>query len=657
MRWLSRRSAVQQPETPVSSMRHFSGLMASYWLSQRWREAWGLTSIIILLTALSALASVWFAEMSGQLVSAIALLHRPEDPATLRIILESAATLAAIVALKDVGFISIRHYFSTTLHRRWRAWLDQRFNDALLDMNHTHYHLQHGSTHGIPPKISIPDNIDQRVQESIKGMTGGAIGVAMGIASVVLSLAFVGTKIVETSAQVNGLSFFGDYGSAFLTLVAVVVYVPISTLVSTKMGAILQELNDRMQRAEGSYRGELNTLLHNSFYTAAASGEIAQKGIHKRRYLDIDCTWARQNKIVSVYMAFELFYNFVGSRIVAYAPGLLPYVDNEISLQVYVTGAELANALINHCSWFIHVMPDLSTLNANSRRLTELAGAIEDVQRPREFYARTGHSELHYSMQEPDLGLTLNNLELMHEGDDEPFVRTGNHNFKPGEWTLLVGESGSGKSSLFKAINRLWPHGRGAIILPESRRSLYAAQDVSLPPISLKELICMPDPVEVHSDLEVAIALTKAGLAEFAGDLAQDGRNGQSWDQLLSGGQKQKIVLARIVLLQPGILYLDESTSALDPEATVAFHQAIKDSCSSATVISIMHDATPPISSTGKHFYDSVVTIANGTTRKEPLEDTKGTPVGPARVSRVGEAAETARPNGMPSGLVNPSRS
>ncbi|KRB34245.1 ABC transporter ATP-binding protein [Mesorhizobium sp. Root695] len=631
-------------------MRSFSGLMAAYWRSKKWPEAWGLTSVIIILTALSALASVWFAEVSGQLVSAIALLHRPDNPATLRTILESAATLAAIVVLKDVGFIAVRHYFSTTLHRRWRAWLDQRFNDALLDSNHTHYHLQHGATHAIPPNIPVPDNIDQRVQESIKGMAGGAIGVAMGIAGVLLSLVFVGRKIVETSAPVDGLPFFGGYGSAFLTLVAVVAYVPIATFVATKLGGVLQVLDNTMQRAEGSYRGALNTLLHNSFYTAAASGEIAQKGIHKRRYLDIDRTWARLNKLVSGYMAFELFYNFLGSRIVAYAPGLLPYVDNEISLQVYITGAELANALIIDCSWFIHVMPDISTLKANSGRLTELARAIEDVQRPREFYARTGLSELRYSTQDPKLGLTLDDLELMHEGDDAPFIRTGEHHFKPGEWTLLVGESGSGKSSLFKAINRLWPHGRGATILPESVRSLYAAQDVNLPPISLKELICMPDLVEAHSDVDVAVALTKAGLAEFAGDLAQEGRNGHSWDQLLSGGQKQKIILARILLLQPGLLFLDESTSALDPDATVAFHQAIKDACPSATVISIMHDATPPISVTGKGFYDSVVTIANGTTRKEPLADTKGGPVGPARVMPVPKAKEREDVRPRPSG-------
>ena len=643
LRWLSRLSAEQQPGTPVFAMCSFSGLIAAYWLSKKWQEAWGLTSVIIMLTAFSALASVWFAEMSGQLVSAIALLHRSENPATLRTILESATKLAAIVALRDICFISIRHYFSTTLHRKWRAWLDQRFNDALLDSNHTHYHLQHGATHAIPPNISVPDNIDQRVQESIKGMAGGAIGLAMGIAGVMLSLVFVGGKIVETSAPVNGLPFFGSYGSAFLTLVAVIAYVPIATFVATKLGAVLQVLDNTMQRAEGSYRGELNTLLHNSFYTAAASGEVAQKGIHKRRYLDIDRTWARLNKLDSGYMAFELFYNFLGARIIAYGPGLLPYVDNKISLQTYVTGAELTNALIVACSWFIHVMPAISTLKANSRRLTELARAIEDVQRPQEFYARTGLSELHYSTQDPELGLTLDNLELLHEGADTPFIQTGEHHFRPGEWTLLVGESGSGKSSLFKAINRLWPHGRGVVILPDNTRILYAAQDVNLPPISLKELICMPDLVEAHSDVDVADALTKAGLADLAGALAEEGRKGHGWDQFLSGGQKQRIILARILLLQPGLLFLDEFTSALDPEATVAFHQAVKDACPNATVISIMHDATAPRSLTGKAFYDSVLTIANGTTRKEPLPDTRGGPVGPARVrpmAKVGEPKE-----------------
>lgn len=628
----------KQPQpTPVSSMRSFWGLMWAYWFSDRWQEAWGLAAIIVVLTALSAMASVWFAEASGELVSAIAFLHHSENPTTLKSLLASAVTLAAIVVLKEVGFTAVRHFFSTSLHRKWRAWLDRRFNDALLDRNHTHFHLQHGAVDAIPSDAAVPDNIDQRIQESIKGMTGGAIGLAMGIAGVVLSLLFVGGKIIETSTEVSGLEFLGSYASACLTLVAVVAYVPASTLLAVKIGAIQQRLDVRMQWAEGSYRRELTTLLHRSFHVAAAGGEEAQNGVHRRRYLDIDRTWARLNILTASYMGFELVYNFFSSRIVAYAPGLLPYVEARLNLQAYVTGAELANAIINDCSWFIHVMPDIARLRANAGRITDLAKAIEDVQQPRDFYAHTGHAELHYTRQDPEVGLTIRHLELMHPGDDQPFVTTGLLHFDRGEWTLLVGESGSGKSSLLKAFNGFWPHGRGTIVLPRKVRTLYAVQDIKLPTISLKELICLPDPVEAHSDSEAAAALTKAGLADFIGDLAEEGRDNQSWDQLLSGGQKQKLVLARILLLRPGLLFLDEPTSALDREATAAFHQALKDDCPGATVISVMHDATPPKSASGEEFFDNVLVIAGGSLTKTRLSRPTGGPVGPARVRRRGE--------------------
>ncbi|MCG5481283.1 MAG: ATP-binding cassette domain-containing protein [Ensifer alkalisoli] len=620
-------------------MRSFWGVMGAYWLSDRWKEAWGLAAVIIVLTALSAMASVWFAEASGELVSAIAFLHHPQNATTLTSILASAGTLAGIVVLKEIGFIAIRHFFSTTLHRKWRAWLDHRFNEALLDRKHTHLHLQHGMAKANASNAAVPDNIDQRIQESIKGMTGGAIGLAMGIAGVILSLFFVGRKIIETSTEVEGLEFLGSYASACLTLAAVIVYVPINTFLAAKLGAIQQRLEVRMQWAEGSYRRELTTLLHRSYHVAVADGEAVQKDIHRRRYRDIDHTWSILNILAACYMGFERVYNFFGSRIVAYAPGLLPYVASRISMQSYVTGAELANAIINDCSWFIHVMPNIARLRANARRITDLAQAIEDVQQPRDFYARTGRSELRYAQQAPEFGLTIRRLELMHPGDVLPFVETSHLHLDPGEWALLVGKSGSGKTSMLKAINGFWPHGRGTVVLPRNVRTFFAAQDVKLPPVSLKALVCLPGLVGAYSDAAAAAALSKAGLAEFVGDLAEEGRGTGSWDQLLSGGQKQKLVLARILLHRPRLLFLDEPTSALDSEATVAFHQAIKDECPGATVISIMHNVVPPKSVKGLEFYDSKLAIADGRVAKMPLSRLIIGPVGPARIKAHAETA------------------
>ncbi|HUQ37372.1 MAG TPA: ATP-binding cassette domain-containing protein [Aestuariivirga sp.] len=590
--------------------------MSAYWLSESWRDAWGLTLGILVLTAFSAKASVWFAEASGELVSGIAYFHHLTTPTTLTSLMTTAATLAAIAIVKDVGFTSVRHFLASTLHRKWREWLDRQFNAALLDSKHTHFHLQQMGTDAAGSALPAPDNIDQRVQESIKGMTGGALGLAMGVLGVVLSLGFVGSKLIETSTDVRGFESLHSYGSAVLTFVVIVIYVPINTFIAAKLGSILQRLSVRMQWAEGSYRTELNTLLHRSFHVAALQSERGQKLVNRSRYLDIDQTWTQLNWINAGYMGFELVYNFIGSRFVAYAPGLLPYVDNKISLQNYVTGAELANALINACSWFIQVMPDIATLRANARRITELATAIEIVQRPQEYYAQTGPNDFKYVPQDASFGLTVKQLELFHSNADRPFLIASRLNFQPGEWILVVGKSGSGKTSLFRALNGLWAHGRGTVFTPNNVRSLYATQDVKLPAVSLKDLVCLPDSSDEHLHKKITTALRKAGLGEFIRNLSKTGRDGQTWDQLLSGGQKQKLVLAKILLLRPGLLFLDEATSALDIPAVHAYYHAIKDHRGEATVIAITHDVSGIISATGMSFFDTVLTVEKGLAKK-----------------------------------------
>jgi putative ATP-binding cassette transporter len=601
-------------------MRRFWGLMRAYWGSDRWKEAWALTIVIATLTAFAAKSSVWMAEASGDLVNSIAQFHNPENVTPLTALLTAAGTLLFLVVLKDVAFIGVRHFFSSTLHRKWRGWLNGQFNAALLDGNHTHFHLQHGAGDGSKQGPTAPDNVDQRVQESIKSMTGGAIGLAMGVAGVVMSLLFVGQKLIEQSTYVSGLEFLGAYGSACLAFAAVALYVPLNTLLAVKIGRMLEKLTVRMQRAEGSYRGELTTFLRRSFHIAASRGEGVQRAMHDRLYTDIDHTWGKLNKLHATYMSFELIYNFVAARIVAYGPSLLPYMQNKISLKYYVTGAELVNSLINQCSWFIHVMPEIASLKANAKRVTDLAEAIEQVQVPRDFYSRTGRSDFTYATQNPIYGLTVEHLMLMHQGDGAlPFVSAPHLHFRRGEWTFLKGESGSGKTTLVKAINGLWPYGSGHIVFPEGVKSFYAAQEVKLPRVTLKELTCLPASPEAFSDARVAAMLHKAGLGEFIEHIGEDGRDGASWDQILSGGQKQKLITARILLHKPGLLFLDEATAALDPEATIAFHQIIKDNCPGVTVISIMHEPEPPKTPSGAEFYDSVLTIADGMATKKPL--------------------------------------
>jgi ABC-type uncharacterized transport system fused permease/ATPase subunit len=376
-----------------------------------------------------------------------------------------------------------------------------------------------------------------------------------------------------------------------------------------------------MQQAEGTYRGELTTFLRRSLQLAASGGEEVQKDMHRRLYGKIDDNWGRLNKVNACYMSFQLTYDFLSARIVAYLPGLLSYMRGQIGLRNYITGAELVNSLIGQCSWFIHVMPAIATLRANARRVTDLAEAIERVRRPREFYRLTGRSDFRIGRQDARFGLTIRRLELTHQGRNAmPFLTTANLYFHPGEWTFIKGESGTGKTCFLKAVNGLWPHGSGEIMLPEGAISLYATQDVKLQPLSLKQLVCLPDSESRHSDTRVAAALHKAGLGSLIEHLPDEERGGKRWDQVLSGGQKQKLVLARILLHQPGLLFLDEACGALDPESRMAFHQAIKENCPDTIVLSVMHDEEPPISDEGVAFYDSILQFEGGMAIKFGLQ-------------------------------------
>jgi len=588
-------------------MTSFWGLMRAYWISDRWKEAWVLTLAIFLMTAFVSKTTVWVAEASGLLMNSIVNVNTAPVPHPLVTIAANAGVLVLLMLAKDVLLVGSRHFLSTTLHRKWRKWLNDQFSTALLNGGHTHFHLQQGRAK------DQPDNIDQRLQESIKGMTGGAIGLVMGIVGVFLSAFFIGQKLIEMSTHVEGLDFLGSYGSAVLAFAAIAVYVPLGTLVAIKLGKRLERLNLGIQKAEGSYRGEWTTLLRRSFQISASGGEAVQRSVNDRLYREVDGTWNRLNRFDAAYLAFSQAYGFLSNRIVAYIPGLLPYMSGSVSFRNYVTGAELVAAMINDCSWFIQVMPAIANLRANAGRVTGLAQAIENVQEPAEFYSRSGINRFAFAEQHPRFGLTVRNLTLMQGPDSEaPFLRSGVINIRAGDWVYMRGESGSGKTSFVKALNGLWPYGTGDIIYPQNATSFYATQEAKFPSVSLKQLVSLPADEGLFSDLAVAAVLHEAGLGEFIERMNDPDAGGAPWDMILSGGQKQKVVLARILLHKPTIIFLDEATGALDPAAKMRFHEALKARCPQSIVISIMHEEKLPLLENGQDVYSHVLDIRNG---------------------------------------------
>ncbi|MEM6679565.1 MAG: hypothetical protein AAF675_17005, partial [Pseudomonadota bacterium] len=473
--------------TPVSGMRGLWGLVTAYWTSERWVEAWTLSAAVIALTTLLSKASVWVAMASADFLSALVNAHAASakgDP--LGWILTAGAVYAAI-ALGRIGGVALRHFASSTLHRKARRWTQGAYQAALLRAGHVPANLM-SDRGGIEEGVSrLPDNIDQRVDECTESVFGAVIGLAMGLWGAIASVYFVSVALLERSAPVPFLDDAaartipalapGEYGSFVLVVLLVCTYVPLMTWIAWRLGRVLERQTLARQRADGSWRGELGQMLARAPRLAISRGEAVQARLNGRLYGRIDAAWHRLNGTQSGFMAFTNGTTFITNRLIGYLPALPAYLSGAISFKTYAASSELVAELINDSSWFVQVMPALATLKANTGRLTELAQAIEAAGDNRRFYAATGRHDFTMAETDARFGLRLSELALCHRGHDaKPFLRVPGLAVRPGRWAYVRGQNGAGKSCLLKAVMGLWPYGEGLITRPAGT-ALFAGQE------------------------------------------------------------------------------------------------------------------------------------------------------------------------------------
>jgi putative ATP-binding cassette transporter len=144
-------------------------------------------------------------------------------------------------------------------------------------------------------------------------------------------------------------------------------------------------------------------------------------------------------------------------------------------------------------------------------------------------------------------------------------------NIAAGDTVLIRGPSGCGKSTLLRALAGIWPyvsapthdrHGEpityGPVVLPEG--SVFMPQRPYFPEGTLRQALAYPDSATHYSDEALQNALYDALLPHLATELDVAGQ----WTQQLSGGEQQRLALARVLLKRPRWVFADEATSALD---------------------------------------------------------------------------------------------
>jgi putative ATP-binding cassette transporter len=231
--------------------------------------------------------------------------------------------------------------------------------------------------------------------------------------------------------------------------------------------------------------------------------------------------------------------------------------------------------------WLVDNYPRLADWNACARRVASLMMSIDGLERAEQSDAL---GRIKRGETEGDAILSLNDLSVSL-GDGTAVVKETEVEIQPGERVLVAGESGSGKSTLVRAIAGLWPWGDGAVNFRPDKRLFMLPQRPYIPSGTLRRAVTYPAGADTWTVEEIGGVLEQVGL----GHLKERIEDEAPWDQTLSGGEKQRLAFARLLLHDPDIIVLDEATSALDEKSQDRLMEMLIGELPKATILSVGH--------------------------------------------------------------------
>lgn len=251
--------------------------------------------------------------------------------------------------------------------------------------------------------------------------------------------------------------------------------------------------------------------------------------------------------------------------------GVFLVLNNTISIGALIA----ANILIGR------ILSPLTNIAAMMARAAQTRLSLEAIDKIMNLEVERPEGKLYLARTVEKGSIEFRNVTFRYPGASSDALRNVSFVIGPGERVGVVGRIGSGKTTLGRLLVRLYEPDSGQILVDgidvrqydpaDLRRDVgFMVQDVQLFQGTLKQNILVARPSA--TDAEVIEASRAAGVEDFVGrrpegydlPIAEGGRS-------LSGGQRQSVALARVLLRNPRVLFMDEPTSALDLRSEIEF--------------------------------------------------------------------------------------
>ncbi|KWU44593.1 hypothetical protein RHOSPDRAFT_33921 [Rhodotorula sp. JG-1b] len=552
------------------------------------KEVWLIgahTSFLLLRTYLSLLVAQLDGKLVGDLVSA-------NGKGFLR-----GLVYWYLLAIPSVYTNAMIRFLQSKLAISFRTRLTRYVHDLYLDKSNTFYKVVN-----LDARIGA-NGADQFVTTDINRFCETLSALYSNVSKPVLDLILFNIQLGRSLGGKGSLGLFASYFATAWILRKV-------TPAFGKLAAVEAKL-------EGDFRAAHSRLIINSEEVAFYGGGPIEKDILTRAYLRLI---KHVNSIFKIRIVYGMTEDFVVKYLwsaVGYCLIAIPTLGKKqdgLSIpqrtENYISNRRLLLSLADAGGRLMLSWKDLSELAGSTSRVYTLLSTLHDLSvssytsmpRPLDLPADAPFYDLGtlngklVDSAPPEQGVVFDKVPIVAPAPGvarggEELVKQLSVKIKPGEHLLITGGNGSGKTAIARVLAGLWPVWEGFVSRPDDSNIMFLPQRPYLSSGSLRDQIIYPHsyPDFVKSGktdedlLEILRKVHLAYLPEREG--GYDVR--KEWKDILSGGEKQRMGMARLFYHLPKYGVLDECTSAVSTDVEGSMYQHAKDL--GITLITISH--------------------------------------------------------------------